>query len=480
MSRASHPASDDPLMLSVSGLRGLMGRSLTPPLAARYAAALGGWFRRRRQGDATEAGPDDGVLPRILIGRDGRVGGDIIELAVCSGLMAAGCDVTCLGIASTPAVGVMVDHLEADGGVIITASHNPIEWNGIKVLGGDGAAPPAHEAAEIIDRFHNFADRPAPWAGLERLGRRDEDGHAAATHVQRVLEQVEVERVRAARLRVVVDSVCGAGGHEAHALLDALGVELIHMHAEPTGRFPHPPEPTAAHLGELCRAVPAHDAHLGFAQDPDADRLAIVDRHGRYIGEEYTLALAALHVLEHSDNPAAATLAANLSTSRMIDDIAAAAGARVLRTPVGEANVVQAMQREGCILGGEGNGGVIYPPVCLIRDSLTAMAFTLELLAVRGRPLDAIVDSLPRYAIVKDKLDARPDLLDRLPALMEAAFPGQRVDRQDGLRIDLPDGWVHIRPSNTEPIIRIIAEAPDEPAAKGLIEQTRAVLAGGG
>ncbi len=461
----------NPLMLSVSGLRGLLGRSLTPEVAMRYGAVLGTWFTENR-GAGSDAPP-----VHLVVGRDGRSGGEMLELAVTAGLMATGCHVTSLGIASTPAVGVMVDELAAEGGVVITASHNPIAWNGIKALTAPGLAPPARQAAAIVDRYRHYDRQPPAWAEPHAIGTRDEDASAAEVHVQRVLEIVDVDRIRNARLSAVVDSICGAGGGEAHALLDALGVKLVHMNPEPTGCFPHPPEPTAEHLEDLCRSVPGHAADVGFAQDPDADRLAIVDHQGRYIGEEYTLALAAWHLLEQHDEPASCILAANLSTSRMVDDIASRYGARVLRTAVGEANVVEAMRREGCILGGEGNGGVIFPQVGLIRDSLVAMAFTLELMATRGQPLAELLGQLPAYAMVKEKVEVQAGLTDRLAPLMQDLFPGERMDCQDGVRIDWPDRWIHVRPSNTEPIVRLIAEAADEANAKQLIEQTRAALA---
>ena len=243
------------------------------------------------------------------------------------------------------------------------------------------------------------------------------------------------------------------------------------MYAEPTGWFPHPPEPTRANLSELCDKVKAAGADVGFAQDPDADRLAIVDDQGRYIGEEYTLALATLHLLQAGD-----AVAANLSTSRMIDDIAQRVGGRVLRTPVGEANVAKAMRDAGARLGGEGNGGVILPQVSQVRDSIAGMALTLELIARRKQKLSAIVDAMPAYAIVKDKVPATDELKSQLQPKLEAAFAGARIDTQDGVRVDFDNRWVHVRPSNTEPIVRLIAEAADEPAARELIAQAAAAL----
>ncbi|MCC6580777.1 MAG: phosphoglucosamine mutase [Phycisphaeraceae bacterium] len=455
--------SDAPLMLSVSGLRGLIGRSLTPVIATRYAAALGKWMTQQQR------------QPHVVLGRDSRPSGQWLELAVASGLIASGCRVTSLGIATTPGVAVMIGHLHAHGGIVVTASHNPLPWNGIKALRHDGVAPPADQAARIIDDFHHDA---ASYAGPTDLPCLSHDPTAVQVHVHRVLQQVDVDAIRRRKLKVVVDSVCGAGGPEAVALLDALGVERVHLGAEPTGLFPHPPEPIAENLTGLTDAVREHHADAGFAQDPDADRLAIVDDTGRYIGEEYTLALAVHHVLRHRLPTGTTTpiVVAHLSTSRMIEDIAAAVGGRVLRSPVGEANVAQVMQRSNAIVGGEGNGGVILPPVVGVRDSLVAMALTLDLLAREGKPLHEIIRAIPAYAIVKRKFDVSDAIKQRLEPAMCNHYQGQRIDTQDGVRVDWPDRWVHVRPSNTEPILRIIAEARDETAAEQLIDEARKAL----
>ncbi len=456
---------DAPLMLSVSGMRGHVGRSLTPPLAARYGAALGTWFK-----EATGCS-----CPHVVMGRDSRPSGPWVAAAAASGLVATGCRVTDLGVASTPAVAVMADHLHAHGGIVVTASHNPIIWNGIKALRSDGAAPPPDQAAQIIDRFHRDDFDYAP---VESLAPMQRDDTAARVHVQRVLAHVDVQRIRAAGLTAVIDSVHGAGGDEAALLLDALGVRRVHLYAQPTGLFPHPPEPIREHLVELAAAVNQHQAAIGFAQDPDADRLALIDDAGTYIGEEYTLALCALHVLSQRRPGTAtpATAAANLSTSRMLDDIAAAHGAAVIRTPVGEAHVADAMRKHHALIGGEGNGGVIWPNVIHVRDSLAGMALILELLAVTGKTLSALVQTIPRYAIIKDKLEIAGLDIPTLLTKVSGTFSNAKSDTQDGLRLDWPDRWVHIRPSNTEPILRIIAEARDEPAARDLIARVRAAL----
>jgi len=464
-----------PLMLSVSGLRGLVGRSLTPPVAAKYGAAVGQWLREtcRIRDRGTPPGAP-GSAPRVVIGRDSRPSGEVFEMAVASGLAAVGCQVIRLGIVSTPGVALMAGHLNADGGVVVTASHNPIEWNGIKVLRHDGVAPTAEQAERIIRIFHEEA---AVYAAPTDIPTVISNDSSIQVHADRVLTHVDIEAIRARGLKVVLDSVHGAGGPETAELLERLGVECVHLWAEPTGLFPHTPEPTRENLTALCEAVREHGADVGFAQDPDADRLAIVDNTGRYIGEEYTLALAAMHILNRAGGSSRGQVAvANLSSSRMLDDIAAAAGATALRSAVGEANVAEVMKQHHAVIGGEGNGGVIFPPVSHVRDSLVGIALVLELLATTGRPLDQLVAGIPSYAIVKDKVAIRPGMTDGLEATLRQAFPDQRFDTQDGVRVDWPDRWVHVRASNTEPILRVIAEAADEPAALALISRTRAAL----
>ncbi|MFO0827075.1 MAG: phosphoglucosamine mutase [Phycisphaerales bacterium] len=460
-------AADAPLMLSVSGARGIVGATMTPAVAAEFAAAFGS---RVAEGVA-------GRRPRLVVGRDGRIGGEALARAVHGGLASVGCEVVDLGVTMTPTVGVMIGHLKADGGMAITASHNPIEWNGLKCLDSDGLAPPKAIAEDIIARYRSkrFAYR----SSLD-VGPIVTDAGANSVHVEKVLRYVDVERIRACRFHVVLDSVNASGCRPGRALLEALGCTVTHLCGEPTGVFGHVPEPIEQNLGGLMDGVRStRGAVCGFAQDPDADRLAIVDESGRFIGEEYTLVLAALRVLTRRPRDAGtATLAANLSTSRMIDDVAARFGASVLRTAVGEANVVSALKPAHGLLGGEGNGGVIVPEICWVRDSLSAMAIVLELLAAEGKPLSEIVATLPRYAMLKTKLDLAGigGLAAVGPALArtKAAFASERINDADGVRVDFADGWVHLRASNTEPIVRIIAEAPTRERAGELVKRCAA------
>lgn len=467
-------------MLSVSGCRGITGVSLTADVAARFVRAFVARLRAGRAADAALT---------IVFGRDGRAGADALRDAVVGALAGAGCRVVDLDVATTPTIGVMADHLRADGGLVLTASHNPAEWNGLKCLvvrpapRGGAHAPGAVEASEIIRLFHEgggaSAGRSAAPAGPGAVERRSD---AAPVHVDRVLRAVEkvapVSAIRAKRFRVAVDSVNCSGAEGARLLLDALGCDATRLHADGTGVFPHPPEPTRDNLVGLCDAVKGLRADVGFAQDPDADRLAILDERGSYIGEEYTLVFAAMALALKGG-----AVAANLSTSRMLDDVAKASGSRVIRSAVGEANVVEAMAREGCSIGGEGNGGVIWPEVVWIRDSLGAMALTLALMTREQKRVSELVVSTPSYVIDKRKAPVRPGLASAAADALASRFasePSARIDRQDGVRIDLGEGaaarWLHVRASNTEPIMRLIAEARDASFASALLDEAQRVI----
>lgn len=463
-----------PLMVTVSGCRGITGSSLTPDTLARYAHA---WASDVRASSGERR-------PTVVVGRDGRAGGDAVQRVVEGALNCAGCDTVGLGVATTPTVGLMVRRLEAHAGLVVTASHNPAEWNGLKPITHEGAAPTAERVKELIERFHS--DAPT-WASWNELGAHTEHTGSADIHVKRVLEAVssvcDPDEIAARRFGVLADSVNSSGVRGCRLLLDALGCDLTHLNNDDSGLFPHPPEPTAANLADLCTAAGERPCDIAFAQDTDADRLAIVDHDGTYIGEEYTLVLCATAILESlGERAQRAVLCANLSTSRMIDDVAARYGAAVVRTPVGEANVSSAMIARDAVLGGEGNGGVIWPDVVLIRDSLASMALVLALMTRTGRSLGELVRDVPAYAILKEKAPITDALRERAPALLRSAFGGAAVDEQDGVRLDFqtPDGpaWLHARPSNTEPIYRLIAEAPTRERAQRVLDDARAALEG--
>ncbi len=453
------------LIVSVSGVRGIVGEALTPEVALRFGRSFGKML--------SELGGDGTQRPRrVAVGRDSRLSGPMIQSALTAGLLGMGVEVSDLGVAATPSIALMGRFLTADGAIVVTASHNPSEYNGLKFLRHDGIAFPA-AAIERLKSIYAAGDwRPAQ-AG--RIGTLRSESRAHAHHVQCVLQHVDARPIAAQRHRVVLDSINGAGCIASPMLLGKLGVELVHINSEATGQFAHAPEPTRENLASLGAVVERKKAAVGFAQDPDADRLAVVDETGRYIGEEYTLALAAFNRLSQLHPPRAGgtgqsgVVVCNLSTSRMIDDIAARFGCSVARTPVGEANVAGKMLQTGAILGGEGNGGVIDPRIGPVRDSLIAMAMILELMTRTQKTISQLVGELPAYAMIKTKFAATRDQAAALVEKVKTEFADQNPDIQDGVRIDWPDGWVHVRPSNTEPIARVIAEAADEPAARELI-----------
>ncbi|MBN2132411.1 MAG: phosphoglucosamine mutase [Sedimentisphaerales bacterium] len=443
------------LIISVSGMRGVVGENLTPAIAAEYGCAFGTFLR----GDA---GSEKERLS-VCMGRDSRVSGPMLMSAMAAGLCAAGVNVIDLGLVPTPSVGVMVQELGCDGGVIITASHNPIPYNGIKLLLGNGMAPPPATAAALkrlyLEKRFELVDSPA-------CGKIVPNAETDRIHIEKVLAIVDAQQIAGQRYKIVLDSVNGAGAGITKKLLSRLGCTVTAFNDEPTGLFAHEPEPTAANLTALCERVKSEGADLGFAQDPDADRLAIVDEQGTYIGEEYTLALAARHAFAGRSG----TAAANLSTSRMIDDVAERAGGRVVRTPVGEANVAQAMLEHGCIIGGEGNGGVIDLRVGPVRDSLVGIALVLQLMAQTGKSIGQLRDEIGGYYMQKDKFSADADQAERIMELAKTRFAEAKLDTADGCRFDLEDGWIHLRTSNTEPVMRMIIEARDESVARRYID----------
>jgi phosphomannomutase len=403
----------------------------------------------------------------IVVGHDGRRSAAVFAAAVEAGVTATGHDAWLVGPAATPTIGWLVRERQAAGGIQISASHNPPQYNGLKFFQPAGMVLGASQGQALLDRWQR---REFPWASWRELGQSHRLDDPDSGHLARVLEVLDVAAIRRCGFRVVVDACHGAGGRLATALLEALGTQALVVGGAPDGRYDHPPEPTETNLRTFTAIVPAVGAAVGFAQDPDADRLAIVDETGRYLGEELTLALAARRRLEQARGP----LVINLSTSRASEDLARRLGCPVFRTPVGEIHVVEGMLAESALLGGEGNGGVIDPRIGYVRDSFVAMGLVLDLMAATGEPLSRLVAGLPQYTMVKEQYPlggggagAAADvaaLWDRVAA----AFPEARADRRDGLRLEWDDRWVHIRASNTEPIVRVIAEAVEPAAARDL------------
>lgn len=442
-------------ILTISGLRGVVGDGLDPVYVVRFAAALG---------TLAEGGT-------VIVARDGRFTGGMVKQAVLAGLTAVGCRVLDAGIASTPTCGVLVAHHQAAAGLQITASHNPVEWNGLKPFSAEGSVFNAEQGQKLIEIIENetFA-----WRAWDRIGSVETLEDRTGPHLERVLKLVNAEAIRGRKLKVILDCNHGSGAGAGPRLLKELGCEVRVLGGTPDGRFEHPPEPLKENLTALCESVREHAADVGFAQDPDADRLAVVDQTGRYIGEELTLALAADHVLSRRPGP----VVVNASTSRVTADVAAKYGCAFHRAHVGEANVVAKMKEVRAVLGGEGNGGVIEPQVGFVRDSFVGMAYILDGLAAREQSLAEWADSLPRYTIVKNKLACPREKVPAACSALKTAFPDAAAQEGDGLRLDWEDRWVQVRASNTEPIIRVIAEAPDEATANELCAEAMRVVEG--
>jgi phosphomannomutase len=442
------------LKISVSGVRGVVGETLTPQLLTRFSQAYGTYVGQGK----------------VLVGRDTRPSGPMVANAVFAGLLSTGIAPLDLGIAPIPAI----QHRAATrhdvvGAIAITASHNPAEWNALKLLSGDGLFLSNLQATELSDIYNQGAFRRAPGTRIPTAGRDDD---AISAHLEAVLAQVDVERIRAARIPVAVDCVNGAGAVETPILLSELGCTVVRLNCDPTGDFVRPPEPLPQHLTELCEAVTRGGARIGLAQDADADRLAVVDERGRALeGDEMLAILFELALRRH-----AGPVVVNLSTSNLIEHVAARHDVPVFRTPVGEANVVAGMQQHGAVIGGEGSGGLIYPPVHTCRDSFVGMALLLEHLA-RGGSVVELVDELPERVRRAEKLPMAGTAARRVVHQLRHTLEGAELDLRDGLKATFPEGWLHVRPSNTEPILRVHVEADSEANATALSQKVAEQLA---
>ncbi|MDI3503076.1 MAG: phosphomannomutase [Candidatus Cloacimonadota bacterium] len=441
-------------MASVSGVRGIFGESLTPPVVQKYVAGFA-MFQMSTHGKG-----------KIIVGRDSRTTGEAMMHIVASTLMSIGLDVCYLGIASTPTILLAVEDSDAIGGIAITASHNPPQWNAMKFVDADGM----FLAPDKATAFLSSLDKETNWASWQEIGTFSVDNQAIKRHIDKILAipYLDIQKIKDMKLKVVLDSVNGAGAHISETLLKTLGCEVISINSEPTGIFAHPAEPLNQNLSQLEQAVQEHKADLGFATDPDVDRLSIVSDQGNCIGEELSVALSEIFVLPK--NPG--DVVVNLSTSMLSDYLAKRYGVKVHRTKVGEINVGKKMQAISSPIGGEGNGGIICPEVHYTRDAPAGMALILGLLAETGKSISELVNELPKYYFVKDKISLKPEEMEAAMLKAKDILSGYEIDTQDGIKGSKNDHWIHIRKSGTEPIIRVYVESDALQKSEQICRQT--------
>ncbi len=437
------------LMTGVSGIRGIVGVGITPEVVLLWAGAFGSWLKGGK----------------IVIGRDPRPTGEMLKHAVKAGLSAAGCDIEDVGMVPTPTAALSVRLRGAAGGIIITASHNPQEWNALKFARPDGRMLTAQDFADLDYIVKEGPLRSASW---DKIGQFREWNDASTAHIAAVtgIAALDLNRLHSKHFKVAIDCVNGAGSFEYPALLKALGCEVVAINCAGNGLFPHPPEPLPENLADLGKAVVAEKCQIGFAVDPDGDRLAIVDEFGKPIGEELTLALAAKMMLQHTPGP----IVINSLSSQVMEDVANEFNVECHRTRVGEANVASRMAEVNAVIGGEGNGGVIIPEVNLGRDSGVGMALVLNLLASGKKKLSDRVKELPNYKMIKTKMPVGKHEPLEIIEHLAGTYEFDQISRIDGVRVVFEDGWVQARPSNTEPILRVFSESTDEAHAKEMID----------
>ncbi|WP_437395355.1 phosphoglucosamine mutase [Flagellimonas lutimaris] len=449
------------LIKSISGIRGTIGGNtndnLTPVDAVKFAAAYGSWLKTYSEKEKL----------KVVIGRDARLSGEMIQNLVVSTLVGLGIDVIDLGLSTTPTVEIAVPLEKADGGIILTASHNPKQWNALKLLDEKGEFLDAEQGAKILalaeKEDFNFAE-------VDDLGEIIKNDSYIDIHIDEVLELplVDAETIKKAGFKVVVDGVNSTGGIAIPKLLEELGVEVVKLYCDPTGHFPHNPEPLKEHLGDISKKVVEEKADFGIVVDPDVDRLAFISNDGEMFGEEYTLVACADYVLSKTKG----NTVSNLSSSRALRDVTEKHGGTYEAAAVGEVNVVTKMKANNAIIGGEGNGGIIYPESHYGRDALVGTALFLMLMAEKGGTVAELRASYPSYFMSKKKIQLTPELdVDALLDAMHNKYKGEEVSTIDGVKIDFPENWVHLRKSNTEPIIRIYTEAKSQDEADGLADR---------
>lgn len=449
------------LIKSISGIRGTIGGTpgdnLTPIDAVKYAAAYGSWVKQQRNKENY----------RIVVGRDARISGDMIQQLVMNTLIGLGIHVVDVGLSTTPTVEMAVVLEHADGGIILTASHNPKQWNALKLLNAKGEFLNAAAGQEIL----NIAEKDNfQFAEVDDLGSISKNEAYIDIHIDEILELelVDQEAIKKAGFKVVVDAVNSTGGIAVPLLLDALGVRTVKLFCTPNGQFPHNPEPLKEHLGDLMSKVKEEKADFGIVVDPDVDRLAFVDEHGDMFGEEYTLVAVADYILKNKKG----NTVSNMSSSRALRDVTEKYGGNYFASAVGEVNVVEKMKAENAVIGGEGNGGIIYPELHYGRDSLVGIALFLSHLAQENCKVSELRKLYPSYFMSKKKIELTPKLdVDGILKTIESNYASENISTIDGVKIDFPENWVHLRKSNTEPIIRIYTEAKSQNDANALADR---------
>jgi len=445
------------LKISVSGIRGIIGKKdgLTPELVVRFGSAFGSFCEKGK----------------ILVGMDTRPTGVMVKHALFSGLISAGCDVVDAGVLPTPVVIFLVKNLKMSGGVIITASHNPIEWNALKLVHSDGRFLTQNEGKRVLDIFENKKNTSVKWNGLGKINTVNNE-KLFESYMNKIFKEIDLDLICKKKFKVAIDPVNGAGSRFSSLFLKRLGCNTFSINDKPTGIFGRSPEPVQENLKMLGNFVKKVKADIGFALDPDADRLAIVDENGNPLGEEYTLALCVNHILSKRKSDVVINQATSLATEK----IAQKFGCKVFRTKIGEINVLMGMISHKSIIGGEGNGGVIYPKINTGRDSFVAMALILQTMAENNKKISELKKELPQYQIVKTKIEKESVNLSVIQSKLKKLFPDGKFSFLDGIKVILKDSWVLIRPSNTEPITRIIVEARDKKTVTILLNKIKSLF----
>lgn len=435
------------LMISVSGVRGIVGEALTPEIVAKFGTAFGRFVQEKK----------------VVVASDTRTSNQMFRYALFSGLLSAGCEVIDVGICPTPSAQLMVERVKAGGGVVITGSHNPREWNALKFIRPDGIFLYPEEGERLLKIYKEKEIKRAPWNKIKSVCY---DTSAMEKHLKKVLEIIDGDSIRRKRFKVVLDACNGAASKISPLLLRQLGCRVIELNCEPTGIFPHSPEPIPSNLKQLSLKVKTDEAEIGFAHDADADRIAIATEKGNVLPEDYPLLLATRFVLERKKG----LVVTNLSTTSALDDIAREFECEVMRTKIGDVNVSKCMKECNAVIGGEGNGGVIIPEVHYARDGIAAIALILEYIAKSDKPVSDLADELPKYYIIKEKLKFPREKFALLKSILKEEFTGYELNFLDGVKVILKDGWIHIRLSGTEPIIRVISEAKNKEKAEKLFK----------